>query len=67
MEITNNPSTGSLDVNIGWNDATQARNATNGTLGAPADISTAALNVANGTIIVESDGVHDITWALNLT
>lgn len=62
-----NPSAGTLDVAIGWNDGTATRSATNGTLGAPADISTAALNVADGTIVVVSDGVHDITWTMTLT
>ena len=62
-----NPSAGTLDVNIGWNDGTAARSATNGTLGAPADISTAALNAADGTIVLVSDGVHDVTWAMTLT
>jgi hypothetical protein len=62
-----NPSAGTLDVAIGWNDGTATRSATNGTLGAPADISTAGLNVADGTIVVVSDGIHDITWTMTLT
>ncbi len=61
-----NASAGTLDVAIGWNDGTATRSATNGTLGAPADISTAALNVADGTIVIVSDGIHDITWAMTL-
>jgi len=62
-----NPSAGTLDIAIGWNDGIATRSATNGTLGAPADISTAGLNVADGTIVIVSDGLHDITWAMNLT
>jgi hypothetical protein len=62
-----NPSAGNLDVAVGWNDGTATRSATNGTLGAPADISTAALNVAQGKIVVVSDGIHDITWSMTLT
>lgn len=65
--LTKNPSAGTLDVNIGWNDGTAARTATNGTNGMPADISTAATNFAQGETIVEADGVHDITWAMTLT
>lgn len=67
MVVTANPSAGSLDVNIGWNDGTAARTATNGTNGMPANISTAATNFAQGQTIVEADGINDITWAFTLT
>jgi hypothetical protein len=67
FDVAANPSVGTLDVAIGWNDTVLTRSATNGTLGAPADISTAAFNVANGTIVLVSDGIHDITWAMTLT
>lgn len=66
MVLTQNPSAGTLDVNIGWNDGTAARNATNGSNGMPADISTAATNFAQGQTVLEVDGVHDITWAFTL-
>lgn len=62
-----NPSAGTLDISIGWFDGTQARTATNGTNGMPADISTSALNVALGTSEFFSDGSHDITWSMTLT
>lgn len=66
MVLTANPSAGSLDVNVGWNDGTASRSATNGSNGMPADISTAATNFAQGQTIVEADGIHDITWAFTL-
>jgi hypothetical protein len=65
--VSLNPGAGNLDINIGWNDGVAARTATNGTNGMPADISTAALNFAQGETILIADGVHDITWAMTLT
>lgn len=67
MVLTNNPSAGTLDVNIGWNDGTATRSATNGSNGMPADISTAATNFAQGETTLVADGIHDITWAMTLT
>jgi hypothetical protein len=67
MAVASHPSAGTLDVNIGWNDGIAPRTATNGTNGMPADISTAALNFAQGETIVEADGINDITWAMTLT
>jgi hypothetical protein len=62
-----NPSATSLGISIGWNDGTAARTAANGTNGMPADMSTTALNMAEGDTCFYSDGLHDITWSMILT
>jgi len=67
MVVTVPNTTGTLDVSIGWNDGTAARTATNGTNGMPADISTAATNMAQGSVVVLADGVNDITYAFTIT
>lgn len=66
MAVASNPSAGSLDIDIGWNDGIAHRDATNGSNGMPTDISTAGLNFAQGEVIVETDGVNNITWTFTL-
>jgi hypothetical protein len=69
MEIMTPNTAGNLDVAIAWTDnAANSQTATNGTLGAPADISTSSTNVAQiPSIIVQADGTHAVTWSFNIT
>jgi hypothetical protein len=55
---------GNLDAKTAWNDGTAARIASNGTNGMPADISVSANNFAQGSTIVRSDGINNITWTI---
>ena len=55
-----NPSAGSLTPSITWNDGTASRTAT-GTA-----IDTSATNFGTDEQIIETDGIHDISYALTL-
>jgi hypothetical protein len=67
LEMAANPGAGNLDAQIGWTSLVQARTASNGANGLPADVNTAALNYSTGRIEIVSDGIHDITFTLTLT
>lgn len=67
MRISANPGAGNLDMAIGFNDGITSRSISNGSNGAPVDISTTALNFSSGTMEIISDGIHDITFTLTLT
>jgi hypothetical protein len=62
-----NPSAGNVSINIGWNDGTAPRTATNGTNGMPLNLDTSAFNMAEGDTVIVTDGLHDITWSMTLT
>jgi hypothetical protein len=67
MRVSANPGAGNLDMAISFNDGITSHSISNGTDGAPVDISTAALNFSSGTMEIISDGIHDITFTLTLT
>jgi hypothetical protein len=67
MRLAANPSAGSLNMAITANDGVASYTDSNGTDGAPLNVDTSALNKASGTMVIVSDGIHDITWTMTLT
>lgn len=70
MLLQANPAAGSLDMAIGWTDQFgNSDSDANGVNGAPNDINTASAagTFSSGTMVVVSDGIHDITFTMTLT
>lgn len=58
--LRSNPSPGTLTPSFGWNDGFFSRSTIDGS------IDTSDFNLGTASLVVRSDGVHDITWTLTL-